>query len=372
MLTEQIKALIQKANVHGLALSVITNKELIYQQHFGLKNRDANQLLGAGTAFYGASFSKAIFAYTVMKLVEDKVIDLDTPLYKYLEEPLPSYQSNFIKNFFGGKTYDYKPLEGDERYKLITARMCLSHTSGLPNWRFIEADKKLKIKTDPGTHYSYSGEGIYLLQFVIEQKMGRDLESFASQYVFKPLGMKNTSYVWQDAFKANSAVGHNGKNKTLGVKKKENSNAAESLTTTLEDFTRFYLALLNQQGLKPSSFQEMFSPQIRIKSKQQFGPNARINTNENDSIALSYGLGFGLLATPHGKAFFKEGHADGWQHYSIGFPDKGTAIILMTNSDNGESIFKELLQLTIGDTYTPGLGKDTSLIIMHEWSKTTK
>ena len=54
--------------------------------------------------------------------------------------------------------------------------------------------------------------------------------------------------------------------------------------------------------------------------------------------------------TPYGWAFFKEGHDEGWQHYVIGFPDRKSAFILMTNSDNGESIFKELVEDLTGVT----------------------
>ena len=125
------------------------------------------------------------------------------------------------------------------------------------------------------------------------------------------------------------------------------------MSTTLEDFTKFYTALINRKGLSKKSFKEMTSSQIRIKSRSQFGPLAKIDSIDNDNIQLSYGLGVGVLKTPFGSAFFKEGHDEGWGHYSICFPDKKIAIIIMTNNDNGESIFKELLSYSIGDTFTP-------------------
>ena len=97
----------------------------------------------------------------------------------------------------------------------------------------------------------------------------------------------------------------------------------------------------------------MTSKQISIKSRRQFGPLAKIDGTENDEIQLGYGLGVGTFFTPFGRAFFKEGHDDGWGHYSICFPDKKIAIVIMTNNDNGESIFKELLEYSIGDKFTP-------------------
>jgi len=64
-------------------------------------------------------------------------------------------------------------------------------------------------------------------------------------------------------------------------------------------------------------------------------------------------MGWGRLETPFGFGVFKEGHGDGFQHYSILFPEKNIGIVIMTNSDNGESIFKELLEFAIRDIYTP-------------------
>jgi CubicO group peptidase (beta-lactamase class C family) len=102
----------------------------------------------------------------------------------------------------------------------------------------------------------------------------------------------------------------------------------------------------------------MFTPNIKINSKKQFGPMSLEKTNANDSIGLNYGLGWGILKSPYGNGYFKEGHAEGFQHYSILFPEKRIGILLMSNSDNAESIFKEVLELGIGDTYTPWYWED--------------
>jgi hypothetical protein len=64
-------------------------------------------------------------------------------------------------------------------------------------------------------------------------------------------------------------------------------------------------------------------------------------------------MGWGLLKSPYGYGAFKEGSDQGWEHYSIMFPEQKTGVIIMSNSDNAEGIFKELLAITIGDVYTP-------------------
>lgn len=70
-------------------------------------------------------------------------------------------------------------------------------------------------------------------------------------------------------------------------------------------------------------------------------------------IQLGYGLGYVVLQSPYGRAFFKEGNDVGWGHYTIAYPDKKIAVVILTNSENGEGIFKDILQVTIGDIYTP-------------------
>jgi hypothetical protein len=60
-----------------------------------------------------------------------------------------------------------------------------------------------------------------------------------------------------------------------------------------------------------------------------------------------------LFKCEYGRAFFKEGHDDGWRHYNVNFPDKKISLIIMTNSANGEGIFRDLLAKLIGDVYTP-------------------
>ena len=345
-LNSKIESLMKSANVSGVAVSVFNDNQSVFSKTYGYADVQNKIPFKQSSVMYGASFAKTVFAYIVMQLVQEKVIDLDKPLVEYLNKPLPDYK---IEGWRRG----YQDLKDDDRYKKITARMCLTHTTGFPNWRWFEADKKLKFKFDPGTRYSYSGEGLYLLQFVIEQVTGKDYETISQERVFKPFGMLNTSQVWQPRFDSNIAFGHNAKGEPYELMKWKEASAGGSMSTTLEDFTKFYTALINGKGLSKNSFKEMTSTQIRIKSKSQFGPLAAIDGTDNDNIELGYGLGVGVLKTPFGRAFFKEGHDDGWGHYSICFPDKKIAVVIMTNNDNGESIFKELLAYSIGDTFTP-------------------
>jgi CubicO group peptidase (beta-lactamase class C family) len=345
-LQTKIEYLVKAANVSGVAVSVFNKNKPVFSKTFGLANVPKNEPLLPTSVMYGASFAKMVFAYIAMQLVQEKVLDLDKPLVDYLNKPLIDYK---IEGWYRG----YQDLKNDDRYKKITGRMCLTHTTGFPNWRWFEPDKKLKIKFEPGTAYSYSGEGIYLLQFIIEQITGKDYETLSEERVFKPFGMINTSQVWQKSFDENICYGHNAKGEPYELMKWNEASAGGSLSTTLSDFTKFYTALTSSKGLTKESFAAMTRMQVRIRSKSQFGPLSKIEGTDNDNIELGYGLGVGVFKTPFGNAFFKEGHDDGWGHYSVCFPGKQIAIVIMTNNDNGESIFKELLAFAIGDTFTP-------------------
>ena len=231
--------------------------------------------------------------------------------------------------------------------------MCLSHTTGFPNWRWDEPDGKLRLKGTPGLRYSYSGEGLVYLQVVLEKLLNTPLEALMQRYVFTPAGMVNSSYTWQPRFEADYCAGHMADGKAYEKDKDNEARAASTLETTLADYSKFTTAVLQNRLIKKATTTQMFSPQIRIRSVQQFGPLRLKDSTLNDGIALSYGLGWVLLQSPQGVGAFKEGHGDGFQHYTILFPQSGTGIVIFTNSDNGESIFKDLLQTAIGDTFTP-------------------
>jgi CubicO group peptidase (beta-lactamase class C family) len=346
-LDNNIQALMRAANVQGLAVTVFNNNEPVYKKTFGYKRIDTKEPLKTHTNIYGASLSKAVFAVLVMKLAEEGVIDLDKPLQDYLPKPIYEYTPS-------KKWHDnYSDLKNDTLYKQVTARMCLAHTAGFPNWRWFEEDQKLRIKFKPGTRYSYSGEGLVYLQVVLEYMLGKTLEQLMQEKIFIPSGMTMSSYRWQPQFEKDYCLGHKT-NGDLYEKDKDNeARSASTLETTLDDYTVFTKAVLQNRLLKSSSSKEMFTPQIKIHTIQQFGPLSLRDSTSNDAIRLGYGLGWGLLQSPFGTGAFKEGHGDGFQHYSIIFPEQGAGIIIMSNSDNVESIFKELLETAIGDKFTP-------------------
>lgn len=346
-LSAEIKYLMDVADVTGMEVRVFNNKQVAYSQAFGLKNKETGEKLTDTTNMYGASLSKAVFAVIAMKLVEDGVIDLDTPLESYLPKKIWQYKPQTKWHD------DYSDLKNDSLYHKITARMCLTHTSGFPNWRFFEPDQKLRVKQEPGSDYLYSGEGMVYLQVVLEKITGKNLEDLAQEILFKPLHMNHTAYEWKPQFEKDYASGHDKAGKIYPKDKDNEPRSASTLETTQADYNKFLTAVLNHKILNEKSWDELFSQQIRIRTKRQFGSLSKEKSAEYDSIKLGYALGWGYFETPYGKAVFKEGHGSGFQHYSVLFPDAGKGILIMTNSDNGELVFKKILETALQDIYTP-------------------
>jgi CubicO group peptidase (beta-lactamase class C family) len=183
--------------------------------------------------------------------------------------------------------------------------------------------------------------------------MQKDYETISKERVFSPFHMKHTSQVWQEAFEKKLSYGHSSDGQPYELMRWKEPSAGGSMTTTLKDYNSFFTGLVSGRGISDSLYQKMTSTQIRIRSQRQFGPLAIVDGPDNDAIQLGYGFGVGVFHTPYGRAFFKEGHDEGWGHYSIYFPEQQVGMLIMTNNDNGESIFKELLSIAIGDNYTP-------------------
>ncbi len=346
-LTDKIDQLMVDADVHGMAVTVFNKNEPVYKNAFGYKDFPNTLPLTDSTNIYGASYSKAVFSVLVMNLVEEGVIDLDTPLESYLPKKIYEYEPQTRWHD------DFSDLKVDSLYHKITARMCLAHTTGFANSRGMEKDHKLRTHGEPGLKYKYSGEGFIYLQVILEKLTGKGLEELAQERIFEPLGMTNSSYEWKSRFESDFAYGHRTDGEKHEKDKDNEPRGGSTLETTASDYTKFLTAVLNGKLISEASYNEIFSPQVRIRSKTQFNPGASIETDKYESINLSYGLGWGYFETPYGKGVFKEGHGNGFQHYSILFPETGKGIMLMVNSDNGESIFKELLEVALKDIYTP-------------------
>jgi CubicO group peptidase (beta-lactamase class C family) len=331
----------QSAHVGGAGIAIFNDGKIAYLKAYGFGDTAKQLPLTPDSVMTAGSLTKAVFATMVMQLVQKQIIDLNKPIYEYLPKPLPEYPN-------------YADLANDPRYKLITMRMLLSHTSGFPNWRRFMDDKRLRIYFTPGSRFAYSGEGIALAQMVVETVTKKPVSELMKQYVFEPVRMTRTSMVWEARFKDDYANGYDQRGKSMGPEKRTHGDAAGGMQTTLRDYAAFALAVLDGKIPDEKVREQMLSPQIRIFERTEFPSLTTETATANDAIRLSYGLGWGLFWTPYGKAFFKEGHDDlGWRHYVVCFARPRSGMLIMTNSDNGEDIYSTVLEKVLGDTFTP-------------------
>lgn len=314
-----ITQIMDSANVPGLSIAIIQGNQIRYTQGYGLTKADSTQKVTPETIFDAASLSKPVFAYAVLQLVEQGLLDLDKPLYEYLP---------------------YPDAAADERYKKITARLVLSHRSGFPNWRQNRASNQLSMRYAPGERFGYSGEGFVYLQKVVEKLTGKPINETMTERVFRPLQMTRSSYVWTPSFDADFVLPHNTFGQPESKGKPTAANVAYSLQTTAGDYARFILAVMTSKGLKPGTVDQILSRQSQLPK--------RFSDSDTLSTSLYWGLGFGLEITPTGDYFWHWGDNGSYKAYITADRKRGNAVVYFANGFNGLGFADEVTRRFVG------------------------
>jgi CubicO group peptidase (beta-lactamase class C family) len=307
--TEQLVAdmpgLMTRAHVPGVSLSLLQHRQPVWSAGFGRARKGSGQAIEHDTLFQAASLSKPVFAYAVLELVDQGVLELDRPLTQYLPDRF---------------------VDDDELLDRVTARHVLSHTAGWPNWR--PRGEPLRREFAPGERFGYSGEGYVYLQRVVEHLTGEALAPLVQARVLEPLGVTRSSFAWPP-IDARTATGHDREGMPIAPRPTEPANAAFSFQTTPTDFARFMAALLVPRD--PSSvFAEMLRPQVPVDER------------------LGWGLGWGLELRAQGHAFWHWGDNPGYQCFAIALLDSGTGAVVMTNGDRGRALYAEVVRHLLG------------------------
>jgi CubicO group peptidase (beta-lactamase class C family) len=319
LLLSLIPQLMEKGDVPGLVIVTIGNGKIQSQRAYGVANAETRQPLAPDATFESASLTKPVFAYAVLKLADAGVLSLDVPLATYLPEELP-----------------------DARMKEITARMVLTHTTGLQNE--VMPGETARVHFPPGSRFSYSGAAFLYLQRVVEHLTRRSLPALMRELVFEPLRMQASGYVWIPAYERSKVYGHTAAG-TVRPRRQPAEAMLPMLHTTAGDYARFVIATMKGTGLRRSTARAMLTPQIAVDegcSNCLGGGTGRM------SRTLSWGLGWGLERTARGDAFWHWGENNGEiQNYALGYRD-GTGVVILTNSGNGFSILPEVLAAALG------------------------
>jgi CubicO group peptidase (beta-lactamase class C family) len=349
----QVKKIMDSTHAHGMAVAVVDHGKVGYVQAYGTRNAKGDPL-HTDTVMYGASVTKTVFAYTVMQLVDQGKITLDVPIKDDLDHPLPTYGPDPV---FPDKHGPYPDLAGDPRWEKITPRMCLTHSTGFDNFWFIEPDHKLHIHFEPGTRFSYSGEGMILLQFVIEhgrkaRGLGLDLGDLTNAN-FQKLGMTRTSLVWRPDLADNYADGWNDQGQPQEHDRRKKVRVAGSMDTTIADLPKFAAAMVRGDGLSAASRAEMTKPSLHITTAHQFpdfGVDLPVDQQRKD---LNAGLGVVVFDGPQGHGFYKGGHDGQTANTMICIEASQRCVVILSNDVRAEAGFADLVKFILGDTGAP-------------------
>ena len=329
----------------GLAIAVVEGGEIVHIGSYGVRNATGAPLT-LDTVMYGASLTKAAFAYLVMQLVEEKRIGLDTPIERYLPRPLTDYPAD--------ERYGPWPdLAGDDRWRRLTPRILLSHRGGFATYEWDELDGKLRIHFEPGSRYAYSGTGFILLQFVLEQGLGLDVGREMQRRIFDRFGMKNTSMIWRPSFATNLADGFDAAGKVEPHDERSKVRAAGSMDTTIADFARFAAAYVAGQGLTAGGRGELTRAQLPIGTASQFPTLQPALERAKRRRDLAAGLGVVVFEGPQGPGFMKGGHNDTTANAWVCIEAGQRCVVLLSNDVRAEPGFPRLVRRILGPAGVP-------------------
>lgn len=315
-----IPALMEAAHIPGLQIALVRGGAVVWEKGFGVKNSVTGGPVTEETIFEAASLTKPFFAYAVMKMVDEGLIDLDKPLHTYLprervEEELghPIDAEGFNRNWF----------------EHITPRHVLSHSAGTPHG---EGGETYPLFFEPGAKWKYSAGGYHFLQLVVEHLKGQRLEAIIDEYILVPLGMKRSCMVWRDGYEETMAAGHDAFGNPQDFRRRREAHAAATLYTTAGEYARFVCAVLNGEGLTEKTHREMLASCIEM----------------NDEWNLDWSLGFGLQTDENGTAIWQWGDYGIFRNYIIAYPEHKIGVVYLANSFNGLSICSNLVAMSVG------------------------
>lgn len=256
----------------GISAAIIIGGELVASCCAGTRGLDQTPA-DIGDLYNVGSVSKVYCAAAVMKLVEMGLVELDKPVYQYL----PRFKTR------------------DERYKKITVRMTLCHSSGLPGSNYrkcfgpesifdnsldesFEYWQDCKLKAEPGAFSVYCNEGFELAAALIEHMSGMTYYEFLKKYILDPLGI-TTCGVGLHAIGDRRMMSVRGKKpEFVGVV------GAGAIRTDMEDCARFGYMFIEPNGvLSQQSVDEMYKKQ-------------GVTFLKNDQFSACYGLGWDSVA----------------------------------------------------------------------------
>jgi CubicO group peptidase (beta-lactamase class C family) len=300
-----VPAWMHAANIRGAAVAHLRDGRIDAVKVYG--ERAPGVPMTPDAEFNVASLTKPVFAELVLSLVADGNLTLDTPLANYWVDP---------------------DIAEDPRRLALTARLTLSHQSGLPNWR----QGKLQFDFAPGEAIAYSGEGYEYTRHAIERLTGHDMAALMRTRVLAPAHMRHSYFGWNDAIAGHEVAGFDEAGAPLQMDDPHaaTANAAAEMFTTIGDYARFAQWTLAGAGLPAALCTEMATAQAKQADPAEY-----------------FGLGWRVVRVGDDTVLSKDGREGGVRTQAFVLPASREALVVLTNSNNGELLVHPLVDAVL-------------------------
>ncbi|OMF17820.1 serine hydrolase [Paenibacillus amylolyticus] len=329
---EKAKLLTETYGTTSLQYALIDGGEIVVSGQTGKNDLNDKVPLTSNTIYGIGSTSKMMLTAAVMKLVDEGKIDLDVPVVNYMP--------------------DFKMK--DNRYKQITPRMLLNHSSGLLGSSFnnatlygdndtyshdtlLEQLANQNLKADPGAYSVYSNDGFTLAEILVERVSGIGYTAFIHKYFTEPLDMNHTKTP-QDVVNPVEMAGIYSPF-YAGQLPKENYNiiATGGLYSTAEDLVKFSRIFTGEvKGI-------LSSKSVQAMEQEEY---KRGMWSEDSDTLMSYGLGWDSVNlfpfNEYGiKAVMKGGDTLSYQSSLTVLPEHNMAAAVI--SSGGSSLTNQFI-----------------------------
>ncbi len=329
-LDDIVRTAMKSNHIPGVSVAVVQNGNVVLARGWGLANVEWAAAASDTSVYELLSLGKQFVAAAVMHLAADGTLELD------------------------GTLGDYLP-ESPAAWRKVTVRQLLSHTAGIPEYtKAPDFWKSVRLETspqevvasvaakpldfEPGTRWSYSNTGYFLLGLIVEKVAGKPLPQFLSQQVFDPLGMTSTRMNDLAAVIPHRAAGYAWTRDGLRNEEYVSPSrkwAAGAVVSDARDLARWECAIASGRLLDAATWREMEAP-VRLA----------------DGSEAHYGLG-NELDRDHGhRVAGHQGGALGFDATILRYPDDGLSVIVLANLRGAET---RKLARRVATMYLPAL-----------------
>lgn len=334
-ITYNIQDRMDHYKVPGVSIAIVQDGIIKWAKGYGIANTNTGRKVDTATIFQAGSISKPLAAIAALQLVENGNLDLDNDINTYLTDwKVPENEFTIIEK--------------------VTLRRLLTHSAGMtvhgfPGYKQSDSfpsitqvlngegnTAKILVDTLPGSIWRYSGGGYTVIEKIIEDLSGESLDDYMAKNVLRPMGMVKSTFQQPlgEQFHLNASAAYDEKGNIIeGLWHNYPEQAAAGLWTTAADLAKYCVEIQEilsgkENGvLKKHTVEQMLT---KHKNDWGLGPSLR---KEKDSLLFGHG-----------------GKNAGFTNNMVAFANKGIAVVVMTNADNGGKLIGEILR-AVSDYY---------------------